>query len=229
VRVFSCLKLFGLLFFPAKEEGRGAAETTNLTVLEPIRTARLPCSPPIPPFPPIREKGGYRAGFSKESLPKETTSELAGLPSPKLGEGWGLTERLHNCHFEPKARNLKFQFPSVLRGEAVETAGFTVLEPIRTASLPCSPPIPSFPPIREVLAHSDAAASKLDDHGNWTGRKGAVREDAHREVPLSQIGGRGREGWGLEEPAMRLSFQAEGTCHFEPVTQLSFRAEGEKS
>src|SRR5579875_896295 len=93
----------------------------------------------------------------------------ARCPSPKLGGGEGrggglksqrcachskpkapvISSRSHNCHFEPKARNLKFQFPSVLRGEAVETAGFTVLEPIRTASLPCSPPIPSFPPIRE--------------------------------------------------------------------------------
>ncbi|HLH79954.1 MAG TPA: hypothetical protein VKV29_06685 [Chthonomonas sp.] len=58
---------------------------------------------------------------------------------------------MNNCHFEPKARNLEFQFL----------------------------------PVREVLAHRDAAVSEIDDHGNCTGRKGAVREDAHREVPPS--------------------------------------------
>jgi len=82
-----------------------------------------------------------------------------------------------------------------------------------------------------VLAHGDAAARERDDYGNDTGRKGAVREDAHREVPLSPMGG-GAGGWGLEEPVIRLSYQVEdemNNCHFEPVIRLSFRAEGEKS
>ncbi|HLI47349.1 MAG TPA: hypothetical protein VKV18_01485 [Chthonomonas sp.] len=77
---------------------------------------------------------------------------------------------------------------------------------------------------------------KRDDYGNWAGRKGAVREDAHREVPLSQSG-EGEWRWGLvgvgpEEPVIRLSFRATGeinNCHFEPMPRLSFRAEGEKS
>jgi len=47
-----------------------------------------------------------------------------------------------------------------------------------------------------VLAHGDAAAREIGDEGNDTGRKGAVREDAHREVPFSLIGG-GAGGWGL--------------------------------
>ena len=72
---------------------------------------------------------------------------------------------------------------------AVETASLAALEANCTASLPCSPPIPAFPPIREVLAHGEAAAREIDDHGSCSGRKGAVREDAHREVPLSLRGG----------------------------------------
>jgi len=146
------------------------------------------------------------------------------------GWGWGLEEpmirpsyrsesEINTCHFEPKARNLEFHFPPVLRGEA---AGFTVRESVGTTSLPCSPPIPSFPPIREKgggcvkflkgslsketaskliglpspqwgegagEAHGDTAARERDDYGNCAGRKGAVREDAHREVPLSLRGG----------------------------------------
>jgi len=57
-----------------------------------------------------------------------------------------------------------------------------VLESIRGVSRSCSPPIPTFPPIREVLAHGDAAAREISDHGNCAGRKGAFREDAHRWV-----------------------------------------------
>ena len=34
-----------------------------------------------------------------------------------------------------------------------------------------------------VEADGDAAAREIDDHGNFTGRKGAVRKDAHRKVP----------------------------------------------
>jgi len=67
----------------------GAVEAANLKVLEAVNQASLPCSPPIPSFPPIREKGGYLANFSKKSLPKETAIKLIGLPSPKLGEGSG--------------------------------------------------------------------------------------------------------------------------------------------
>jgi len=65
-------------------------ETANLKVLEAVCGASLPCSPPIPTFPPIREKGGYFASFSKDSLSKETANELIGLPSPKVGEGRGV-------------------------------------------------------------------------------------------------------------------------------------------
>jgi hypothetical protein len=68
-----------------------------------------------------------------------------------------------------------------------------VLEPTREVIRLCSPPIPSFPPIREVLAHGDAAASEIGDEGNDTGRKGAVRKDAHREVPLPLSGGEAME------------------------------------
>jgi hypothetical protein len=49
-----------------------------------------------------------------------------------------------------------------------------------------------------VLAHGDAAAREIDDHGSCSGRKGAVREDAHREVPLSLRGGGAGGGGGLE-------------------------------
>jgi len=120
-------------------------------------------------------------------------------------------DEINTCHFEPQARNLEFPFLPVLKdgGVATETASFTVLEAVCRAGWLRSPPIPAFPPIREVLAHGAAAASEIDDHANCTGRKGAVREDAHREVPLSLIGG-GEWGWG-------------------PMPQLSFRAEGEKS
>jgi len=39
----------------------------------------------------------------------------------------------------------------------------SVLEQVTKVSLSCSPSIPSFPPIREVLAHGDAAAREIDD------------------------------------------------------------------
>jgi|SRR5579875_2346433 len=41
-------------------EGRGvgAVQTADPAALEPVSTASLSCSPPIPAFPPIREKGG---------------------------------------------------------------------------------------------------------------------------------------------------------------------------
>jgi len=56
-------------------------------------------------------------------------------------------------------------------------------------------PYPALSPIREVLAHGDAAAREIDDYGCCSGCKGAVREDAHREVPLSPLGrGVGGEG-----------------------------------
>jgi hypothetical protein len=44
----------------------------NLTVLEVVNKASLPCSPPIPSFPPIREKGGDYVEFSRERISKET-------------------------------------------------------------------------------------------------------------------------------------------------------------
>ena len=46
----------------------GASETANLMVLELFSRMSLSCSPPIPSFPPIREKGGYLAGFSREKV-----------------------------------------------------------------------------------------------------------------------------------------------------------------
>jgi len=46
---------------------------------------------------------------------------------------------------------------------AAETADLTVLETVNQASSLCSPPIPAFPPIREVLAHGDAAARETGD------------------------------------------------------------------
>jgi hypothetical protein len=78
---------------------------------------------------------------------------------------------------------------SLTRGGTGEADNRTVLEPTGKFSLSCSPPIPSFPPIREVLAHGEAAARERDDHGNCAGRKGAVCEDAHREVPRYPVGG----------------------------------------
>ena len=62
--------------------GSRAAETAGFTVLEPVNNASLPCSPPIPTFPPIREKGGGCVEFPKERLSQETASKLIGLPSP---------------------------------------------------------------------------------------------------------------------------------------------------
>jgi len=55
------------------------------SALEAMRRASLFYSPPIPAFPPIREKGGYLANFSKKILPKETASKLIGLPSSYRG------------------------------------------------------------------------------------------------------------------------------------------------
>jgi hypothetical protein len=46
----------------------GAVKTANLMALEAVLQSTLSCSPPIPPFPPIREKGGGYDGFPKERL-----------------------------------------------------------------------------------------------------------------------------------------------------------------
>ncbi len=46
----------------------------------------LSCSPPIPSFPPIREKGGGGVEFSRARLSKETADKLVGLPLSVEGE-----------------------------------------------------------------------------------------------------------------------------------------------
>jgi len=63
-----------------------------------------------------------------------------------------------------------------------------------------------------VLAHGDAAAREMGDYGNWAGRKGAIREDAHREVPISPMGrGGGRKGYSCGyPPIMKSALEAVG-------------------
>jgi len=39
-----------------------------------------------------------------------------GLEEPAIQLSFQAAGEINNCHFEPKARNLKFHFPPVLRG-----------------------------------------------------------------------------------------------------------------
>jgi len=42
-----------------------------------------------------------------------------GLEEPGIRLSFRVADEINNCHFEPKARNLKFPFPPVLRERAL--------------------------------------------------------------------------------------------------------------
>jgi len=159
------------------------------SALEPVHRACWLCSPPISVFPPIREKGGYLANFSKKSLPKETASKLAGLPSPKLGEGRGVgawragdttvipsRRRDKQLSFRAEGEKSWVSIPTSSEGVGVEAA-----EPANCfgsrASSPSKPtllaPYPSFrlaDSNAAVLADGTAAAREMGFEGNGSGR-----------------------------------------------------------
>jgi hypothetical protein len=102
----------------------GTGEADNRTVLEPTGKFSLSCSPPIPSFRPIRDVLAHGEAAARErDDQRESLRLLRRRASALRDRGWGLRSRCYACPFEPKARNLVFPFPPVLRTSACALRG----------------------------------------------------------------------------------------------------------
>jgi len=80
------------------------------------------------------------------------------LEEPVIRLSFGAEDEMNHCHFEPKARNLKFRFPAVPRGR-----GWGCQSHGSRGSSPSKMTLLAPYPFLSVLADSNAAASEIGD------------------------------------------------------------------